>query len=72
MYTQTYDPYNIMQLAPKGYVKVTVDSGYHACAFVYDFSQDDGLKNISTDMKKYYKIQHKPFYRIYGQDVSFR
>jgi O-glycosyl hydrolase len=75
MYIQTYDPYDVQQLASKGYVKVTADTGYHACAFVYDFTKDNGFvfENFNaTNKKKYYKIQTDPIYRIYGQDVSFR
>ncbi|KAK3577440.1 hypothetical protein CHS0354_032291 [Potamilus streckersoni] len=36
-YVQLYDPYNISQLRPWGYVKVTVIGNNHPCFFTYDF-----------------------------------
>jgi hypothetical protein len=68
-----YDPYDIIDLAQKGYVKVTADDGYHACLFKYDFSRGKGLVKFENDrqIKKFYRIEQKPIYRVYGQDIPF-
>ncbi|XP_045206607.2 uncharacterized protein LOC123558822 [Mercenaria mercenaria] len=73
MYIQMYDPYDIMELAQKGYVKVTADGGYHTCAFKYDFTRGEGFANFANDRqtKKYYRIVQRPVHRIYGQDIPF-
>ncbi|XP_060067521.1 uncharacterized protein LOC132547737 [Ylistrum balloti] len=38
IYTQLYDPYNIMQLNPKGIVRVKASGTNRACVFTYDYT----------------------------------
>ncbi|XP_045196918.2 uncharacterized protein LOC123551787 [Mercenaria mercenaria] len=73
MYIQMYDPYNVVELAQKGYVRVTADGGYHACAFKYDFTRGEGFASYANDRqtKKYYRIVQSPVNRIFGQDLPF-
>lgn len=68
-----YDPYDVIDLAQKGYVKISADGGYHACAFKYDFTRGKGFIKFQNDreIKKYYRTEQKPVYRIYGQDIPF-
>jgi len=41
IYTQLYDPYSIMQLNPKGHVKVKAKGSYHECIFTYDYTDEN-------------------------------
>lgn len=68
-----YDPYDISELAPRGYVTVRAAGAYHECVFKYDFTLDEQFTLQSKDrkMKKFYNIKHLPIYRIYGQDEHF-
>ncbi|XP_069126924.1 uncharacterized protein [Argopecten irradians] len=38
IYTQLYDPYNVMQLNPKGTVRVKAGGANRACIFTYDYT----------------------------------
>lgn len=72
VYIQMYDPYNIVDLAEKGYVKVTANSGLHACIFEYDYSGSKFETNTKLEViKKRYRIKSLPIYKIYGQDLPF-
>lgn len=44
IYTQTYDPYNVFDLADKGHVKVKAGGAYHNCIFQFDFTQASETK----------------------------
>ncbi|XP_033741122.1 uncharacterized protein LOC117327965 [Pecten maximus] len=41
IYTQLYDPYNVMQLNPKGTVRVKAGGANRACVFTYDYTDVD-------------------------------
>ncbi|OWF50948.1 uncharacterized protein LOC110449847 [Mizuhopecten yessoensis] len=41
IYTQLYDPYNSMQLNPKGTVRVKARGANRACVFTYDYTKVD-------------------------------
>ncbi|KAL3881306.1 hypothetical protein ACJMK2_027759 [Sinanodonta woodiana] len=51
-YVQFYDPYNISQLRPWGYVKVTVIGNNHPCFFTYDFRSVRST-DIATFLTRY-------------------
>ncbi|XP_062601762.1 uncharacterized protein LOC134263434 [Saccostrea cucullata] len=40
IYTQTYDPYNVIDLADKGYVAVQAGGAYTSCIFEFDFTRE--------------------------------
>ncbi|KAL4219147.1 hypothetical protein ACF0H5_021729 [Mactra antiquata] len=71
-YIQMYDPYDVRDLADKGYIKVSANSGYHTCIFEYDYSRgNERLGQAIEKRKNYYRIQEKPLHRVYGQDLPF-
>lgn len=75
MYIQMYDPYDVMELAPKGHVKVVAKDSFHACVFSYDFTKSTSSNQndfVSRKLlKKYVRERKTPTLRIEAQDMPF-
>ncbi|XP_052809288.1 uncharacterized protein LOC128237744 [Mya arenaria] len=73
-YVQMYDPYDVISLAPKGYVNIKANNSYNGCSFVYDFTNksDESLKNDSRKLRKnFVREKQKPVRRVEAQDTPF-
>ena len=77
MYIQMYDPYDVIDLAPKGHVTVIAIGSFHACAFTYDFTSRDQPQQTTFDNRKAIKryVRQRQVMngtlRVEAQDVAF-
>ncbi|KAH3727093.1 hypothetical protein DPMN_053019 [Dreissena polymorpha] len=76
MYVQTFDPYDVTKLAPRGVVRVQAGNSYHACVFEYDFTKADDDNRLQKHesrvaKKKYVRVKNEPYRRIEAQDSKF-
>lgn len=77
MYIQMYDPYNVVDLAEKGHVRIMADGSYHACAFTYDFSKSNPTQLTTNENRKLLKkyVRERKLYkntrRIEAQNIPF-
>ena len=61
-----------MELAPKGWIRVSADGGYNSCSFIYDFTQNtqNEMPKDSKEKKFYLSLEY-PKPKLYGQDSMF-
>lgn len=78
MYIQMYDPPDILNLAPKGHVKITAQGSDYACVFKYDFTSIDQSKQLKHDNRKLRKkfVRERKiqsgFLKLEAQDFPFK